>query len=70
MPLPNETWTMQVKQSLPKPNIKINCAFTISLAKYVKGLSGERNFEVNNYVSLFFRSELWNLNVFDTEISI
>ena len=31
MPLPNETWSMQVKQSLPKSNIKNKCAFTISL---------------------------------------
>ena len=31
MPLPNETWSMQVKQSLPKSNIKIKCAFTVSL---------------------------------------
>lgn len=31
MPLPNETWSMQVKQSLPKSNIKIKCALTVSL---------------------------------------
>lgn len=31
MPLPNETWSTQVKQSLPKSNIKIKCAFMIWL---------------------------------------